>query len=546
MAPLEVVLILLSAVVISGACTRMLPLPVPVPLVQIALGACVAAIANLGVKLDPQLFFVLFLPPLLFFDGWRLPKAGLLRDKGTILALALGLVVFTVLGLGLLIHWLIPAMPLAVAFALAAVISPTDPVAVKAIAARAPVPKRLMRILEGEALLNDASGLVCMRFAVTAALTGTFSLVDAVGSFVWASLGGLAIGFAVTAVVAQAKNWVSRHYGEDIGVQILISLLIPFGAYLLADRAGCSGILAAVAAGVTMSYVEQRGNALAKTRVRRTAVWETIHFGASGIIFILLGEQLPRIASGAAHVVHEAGHGEVVWLLVYVVTIALGVLALRFVWVWMLVRVALRQPALRGTPLCVTDWRLIAALTLAGVRGTVTLAGVLSLPFMLSDGSAFPVRDLAVLLAAGVIILSLIVATTLLPGLLRHLHFSPEQGEEAAEDSARVAAGEAALAAIARAQSGFTGHPGEVDLGAEAAARAMAPYRQRIDALSRSGADRDLARRIDALERRFELVGMQAERERLLQLAWAGRLSDEAARKMVREVDLVEARIAGP
>lgn len=536
MAPLEIVLILLSAVVVSGACARMLPLPVPVPLVQIGLGVFVAAVANLGVRLDPQVFFVLFLPPLLFFDAWRLPKAGLLRDKGMIMALALGLVVFTVLGLGLLIHWMIPAMPPAVAFALASVISPTDPVAVKAIAARVPVPKRVMQLLEGEALLNDASGLVCLRFAVAAALTGTFSLADAVGSFVWVTAGGLAAGFAVTTVAAQAKNWVSRRYGEDVGAQILVSLLIPFGAYFLADFVGASGILAAVAAGITMSYVEQGGGALAETRVRRSAVWETIQFGASGVIFILLGEQLPRIASGAADVVREAGHAEVCWLLFYVAAITFGVAALRFAWVWVLVRVALWRAA---------SWRLVAALTVAGVRGTVTLAGVMSLPFMLADGSSFPARDLAVFLAAGVIIASLIAATLILPGLLRHLDFAAEPGEEAAEDGARVAAGEAALAAIARAQGTLATRPGEADLGAEAATRAMAPYRQRIDALSRSGAEGDLARRIETLERKLELVGTRAERERLLQLVRSGRLSDETARKLVREVDLVEARIAG-
>ena len=536
MAPLEIVLILLSAVVVSGVCARMLPLPVFVLLVQITLGVFVAAVANLGVRLDPEVFFVLFLPPLLFFDGWRLPKASLLRDKGMILALALGLVVFTVLGLGLLIHWMIPAMPLAVAFALAAVISPTDPVAVKAIAARVPVPKRLMQLLEAEALLNDASGLVCLRFAVVAALTGTFSLVDALGSFAWVSVGGLAAGFAVTIVAAQAKNWVSRRYGEDVGAQILISLLIPFGAFFLADSVGASGILAAAAAGITMGYVERGGGALAETRVRRGAVWETIQFGASGVIFILLGEQLPRIASRAAEVAHEAGHDEIFWLLLYVVAITFGVAGLRFAWVWVLVRVALCRSA---------SCRLVAALTVAGVRGTVTLAGVLSLPFVLADGSPFPARDLAVFLAAGVIIASLVAATILLPGLLRHLDFAPEPGEEAAEDAARVAAGEAALAAIARAQSGLATRPGDADLGAEAATRAMAPYRQRIDALSRSGAAGDVARRIEALERDLELIGMRAERQRLLQLTRSGHLSDEAARKLVREVDLVEARIAG-
>src|ERR1700689_5535614 len=145
----------------------MSPLLLPLPLVQIALGVAIASVADLGVELEPDIFFLLFLPPLLFLDGWRIPKEGLFRDKGTILELALGLVVFTVVGVGYFVNWRIPAMPLAVAFALAAIVSPTDAIAVSAIAARVPVPKRLMRILEGESLLNDASGLVCMRFAVT-------------------------------------------------------------------------------------------------------------------------------------------------------------------------------------------------------------------------------------------------------------------------------------------------------------------------------------------------------------------------------------------
>ena len=148
-------------------------------------------------------------------------------------------------------------MPLAVAFALAAIVSPTDSTAVSAIANRVPIPKRLMHILDGESLLNDASGIVCMRIAIAAALTGTFSLLDAVGTFLWLAIGGVAIGVGVTWIASAAKNWVSRHFGEETGSQILISLLIPFGAYLLSEHLHCSGILAAVAAGITMSYVEQ-------------------------------------------------------------------------------------------------------------------------------------------------------------------------------------------------------------------------------------------------------------------------------------------------
>ena len=149
-------------------------------------------------------------------------------------------------------------MPLALAFALAAIISPTDAVAISAIAARVPIPKRLMHILEGESLLNDASGLVCMRFAIVAAVTGKFSFMDALGTFTWLATGGVMIGLALTWLATGAKNWFSRHYGEETGSQILISLLIPFSAYLLAEHLRCSGILAAVAAGITMSYLEQK------------------------------------------------------------------------------------------------------------------------------------------------------------------------------------------------------------------------------------------------------------------------------------------------
>ncbi len=179
METVAIILVLLLAVVVSSFLSRMLPFSIPRPLIQIALGAAIGVFGHFSVSLDPDIFFLLFLPPLLFLDGWRIPKEELSKDLGTILELALGLVVFTVLGVGLFLHWMIPAMPLPVAFALAAVVSPTDPIAVSAIAQRVTVPKRIMHILEGESLLNDASGLVCMRFAVAAMLTGAFSLADA-------------------------------------------------------------------------------------------------------------------------------------------------------------------------------------------------------------------------------------------------------------------------------------------------------------------------------------------------------------------------------
>src|SRR5690349_10006665 len=341
---------MLVAVVLSQAITLVLPFAVPLPLVQIALGALLAAVMEVGVPLNPDIFFLLFIPPLLFLDGWRIPNRGLLKDASTILELALGLVVFTVLGMGCFIHWLIPAVPLAVAFALAAILSPTDPIAVSAITSRVPVPPRMMHILEGESLPNDASGLVCMRFALAAALTGTFSLPQAVASFLWVALGGISIGVGLTWGVAKAKSWLSQRFGENTGALILVSLLIPFGAYLLAEHLHGSGILAAVAAGITMSYAEQSGQALADTRVRRNAVWDMIQFTANGIIFVLLGEQLPSIASRAAHVVQSTGHTDPLWLIVYVAAISFALIVLRFLWVWVALRFTLFRAVRKGLP----------------------------------------------------------------------------------------------------------------------------------------------------------------------------------------------------
>src|SRR5450830_803624 len=327
---IEIVLAMLLAVVASAYLVRVLPVSIPLPLVQIGLGALIAAYTGHGVRMDPALFFLVFLPPLLFLDGWRIPKSGLLRDKGTILELAFGLVVFTVLGAGFLIHWMIPAMPLPVAFALAAIVSPTDPVAVSSIAASSPIPKRLMHILEGESLLNDASGLVCFRFAVAAAMTGAFSLQTATLTFVWLVAGGIAAGVGVTWLITWLQRWLTRHFGEPPGSPILVNLLMPFGAYLVAERLHASGILAAVAAGITMSYVELSGHAMAATRIQRSAVWDTVQFTLNGTMFVLLGEQLPGIFHGARMSIEQGGHVNPWWLAVYALAISAGLMVLRF------------------------------------------------------------------------------------------------------------------------------------------------------------------------------------------------------------------------
>ncbi len=541
METVTLVLALLFAVVVSGIAARVMPLPIPRPLVQIALGAVIGLVADWRVTLDPEIFFLLFLPPLLFLDGWRIPGEELFKDAKTVLELALGLVVFTVLGMGFLIHWMLPAMPLAVAFALAAVISPTDPIAVSAIAQRVPIPARMMHILEGESLLNDASGLVCLRFAIAAALTGLFSIQDATLTFLWVALGGVAVGVAVTWVVAWAKEWVSRNFGEDSGSQFLISLLIPFGSYLIAERLHCSGILAAVAAGLAMGMVENGGNALAATRIRRNTVWDTIQFTANGVIFVLLGEQLPVILASAAETVQVTGHLKPWWLAVYVVAINVGLAVLRFGWVWLSLHLNLfRTGERRSTP----NWRIITAMSFAGVRGTITLAGVLTLPLTLSDGSPFPTRDLAIFLAMGVIITSLVAASIGLPWLLHGLEMPAEPSHLAEEEAARTAAARAAMAEVERVEHTLARGRSDADLYMAVAARIMDGYRERIERRSADKAAQAVSRQSEQIERELRLAALRAERTEIFRRVRKRELGSESARKLVRELDLMEARYA--
>lgn len=543
MSATEVVLAMLLAVVASGYLVRLLPVALPLPLVQILLGAAIAAFSSDAVALDPQVFFLLLLPPLLFLDGWRIPKEGLFRDRIVILELALGLVVFTVVGAGFFIHWLLPSIPLPVAFALAAIVSPTDPVAVSSIASKAPIPKRLMHILEGESLLNDASGLVCFRFAVAAALTGSFSLASAALDFLWVALAGIVVGAGLTWGINLAQRWLSRRLGEESGTSILVNLLIPFGAYLVAEHIGASGILAAVAAGISMSYVELSGRALATTRVQRQAVWDMVQFSLNGIMFVLLGEQLPGILRSAVATVQQIGHFNPWWLLAYALAISLGLMALRFVWVW----VSLRWGMLIGrhgeSPPRV-GWRLIAATSVAGVRGAITLAGVMTLPLALPNGAAFPARDLAIFLAMAVILVSLVVASLALPRLLRGLELPAEPEDQREEDMARLAAAQAAIEAIETEQDRLSRQdPADTDIHVAAAARAMQLYQRRLDN-SADGIDAQQLRKADRAERAMWLAALNAERKRIFELARQRRISDQTSRRLVRELDLLEERLA--
>jgi len=537
------ILVLLFAVVVSSVAGKVLPWAVPRPLVQIAVGAAIGLVAELRVPLDPHVFFLLFLPPLLFLDGWRIPREEAMRDRGPILELALGLVAFTVLGLGLLIHWMIPSIPQAVAFALAAVLAPTDPLAVAAVARRVPIPSRMMHILEGEALLNDASALVCFRFAVAAALTGSFVAADAALEFVWVASVGVAVGVGLAFLVSRLRGFLGRNFADDSGTLILISLLMPYGAYLIAELAGASGILAAASAGLTMNFADTVALPLAATRLRGGLVWDMIAFTANGVIFVLLGEQLPVILRRADAIVGLSGHADHWWLGVYVIAVVAGLLALRFAWVWVSLHISLfRTKALipRGAKL-----RIVAATSVAGVRGAVTLAAILGLPLTLPDGSDFPARDLSIFLAVGTILVSVVGATVALPWLLKGLEMPGEDPDEAEEEAAQIAAAEAAIAAIARVEA--TAARSNADAGhiVEVAARVMAPYRRRVDRRAEDGEGRALARWVERLEREMRLAALRAERDEIMRRVRARELRSATARRLINALDLLETRHSG-
>lgn len=535
-------LTMLAAVLVSNSLVKMIPLAIPAPLVQISLGFMIAGGFDHGMTLNPDLFFYLFLPPLLFLDGWRISKENLIRDRIGILVLAFVLVFLTVFGLGHVLHWLIPAMPLPVAFALAAIVSPTDPVAVSAITRRVPLPPRLQALLEGESLFNDASGLVAFRLAVALAMGGSFSVASAGRNFLWLVLAGLAIGVLVTRGLLLLRNAFVHRWGEEPGPEILFSLLLPFAAYFAAEQLEASGILAAVAAGVTMSYAELSGNALAATRTQRKAVWDTLQLSLNGMMFVLLGEQLPAIFRGAVRVVQETGHHNPAWLLVYAVAVCVTLVLLRFLcvygYLWLrrgLSLLGLRHETEQANP------RLVLVLSVAGVRGAVTLAGVMTLPLSLPDGSPFPARDLAIFLASVVIIVSLLIASLGLPPLMKKVTFPALRRRQVQEELADQAVRQACVQTVAHALNELvTRHP---DAPSE---RYAAMANRVLSSLNQGAVDGDTAQdqSEQALEKNMQIQAIAAARNAVYGLARNHQISDEIAREKVRLLDLIEVRMS--
>ncbi|WP_223414400.1 MULTISPECIES: Na+/H+ antiporter [unclassified Pseudomonas] len=533
------VLILLMLVSVSRLVGRVILLPLP--LVQIGAGALLAwPTLGLHVALDPELFLFLFLPPLLFSDGWRMPKRELWRLRGPILTLAVGLVLFTVVGAGYFIHWLLPSIPLPVAFALAAVLSPTDAVAVSAISQnRLPTP--LMHMLQGEALMNDASGLVTFKFALVAAVTGVFSLANASLTFVFVAVGGLAVGVALSWLVGRLRSWMIARGWDDPATHVVFMLLLPFAAYVLAERLGGSGILSAVAAGMMQSWLDLLPRQTS-TRLLNRSVWSLLEFAFNGLIFLLLGLQLPDIIKAVAS--HETS----LWpTLLYrcldVVAIFLVLVVLRFVWVQSIWRLSglLRRWRGKGEMTQVPTARSCWLLTVGGVRGAVTLAGVLSVPILMGN-EAFPERDLLIFIAAGVILLSLIAACIALPLLLRGIEKSPDDKRRSEVRDAWRKTAEAAIHAL-ETEEANPQDAAQAALAVELKARIMSEYRHQLEVFNDSAEAQALAFQMDLLERRLCLKALRAQRLELYKLSRHHQIGDDVLREVLGELDLSEANL---
>jgi CPA1 family monovalent cation:H+ antiporter len=478
------------------------------------------------VELDPDLVLVIFLPPLLYVAAFMSDLRALRADARPLSMTAIGLVLLTTCGVAIVGHGLMD-LPWAVAFALGAVVSPTDPVAATAIAREVGAPRRLVNMIEGESLVNDASALIALRVAVAAAIGGSFSLFDASVDFVVAVVGGVAIGLAVGALIAEIRRRL-----DDVPVEITISIFSGFVAYLPAEQIGVSGVLAAVTTGIYLGWHAPQIST-AQMRIQGFAAWELIVFVLNAVLFVLIGLQLPSI-------LEEVSGIDAPTLAGYALATIAVVVGTRFLWLFTtpyMLRVFDRRPSqverrVGAAPRIVMGW--------AGMRGAVSLAAALSLPLATDAGAPFPDRDLVIFLAYCVVLFTVVVQGLTLPTLIRRLGVVDDAGEEEAEEhAARIAAAEAALTALERlAQEDWT-HADSVDR-----LRGMYEFRRRRFATLQGDLE-DETGIVDQSLRYQRLVRavIEDQRSAVVQMRNEGLISADVMRRVERDLDLEESRL---
>jgi monovalent cation/hydrogen antiporter len=538
---IEIILGLLLAV--AALATLATRLKIPYPILLVLGGSALGFVPGLPqVELDPELVFLLFLPPLLYvsaiFTSWRDFRANI----RAISLLAVGLVLMTTFVVGAVVH-AVTGLPWAAAFVLGAIVSPTDAIAATTVAQRLGVPRRIVTILEGESLVNDATGIVAYRVAVAAVVTGAFSIWEAGLQFVVGAAGGIAFGFAVGWLVV----WARRHLSEDPSVQNIVSLLTPFVAYLAAEELPhslwemlhelygvpgdlhFSGVLAVVTTGL---YLGRKGPYIISsgTRLQGYATWELITFLLNGLIFILIGLQLRSVVEG----LDEYTTGEIIS---YAVLVSLTVILVRIIWVfpatyvprWAIRHIRERDPS--------PPWRSVSVVAWTGMRGVISLAAALALPLQTAAGVPFPFRDLIIFLTFCVILATLVVQGLSLPVLIRALGLEDDHIGDKEETHGRIQVAEAALQRLDELAD-----EDWVREDTTERIRDLYTYRRNRFA-SRFDGDSDGVEERSAAYQRLMVELLGAQRMRLIRLRDEGRIGDEVMHRIERDLDLEESRL---
>src|SRR5438477_11320584 len=521
----EIIVLLFALVAILAVLACRVALPYPIVLVIGGLG--LSFVPGLPeVKLNPDTVFYFILPALVYpaalFTSWR----DFRRNLRPILLLAIGLVLTTMVAVAWIAHAVVPGLPWAAAFALGAIVSPPDAIAATAIIRRLGVPHRIQAILEGESLVNDATALVALQFAIGSLVTGTFSPGYAAARFVWAAAAGIGFGLLVGVVI----RWVQSHL-DDPPIQITISLVTPFIAYLPAERLHASGVLATVAAGIFLGWHSPLMIS-ARTRLQVYAFWETVMFLLNGFVFIVIGLQLPGI-------LHTLNRESLTGSVVSAIIICAAVILVRFAWVIP----AAYLPRLLSSKLRMRDpipsWQHIVIVSWAGMRGVVSLAAAFALPLALTDGSSFPGRDYILFFAFSVIFTTLILQGLTLPLLIRKLGIMHDGADEE-ERRARLEANKAAIELIEELRANGMFSP-------DTAGRLRAEYDERVEQLQLCAENPDDCRGEIATPQyqRLQRKALRVERQTIIRLRNERVINDDALRRIQRDLDLAEARLAG-
>ncbi|HUQ23446.1 MAG TPA: Na+/H+ antiporter [Gaiellaceae bacterium] len=502
-------------------------LRIPYPILLVLGGLALGFAPGLpSIDLPPDLVLVGVLPPLLYGAAFFTSLRDLRANVRPVGLLSVGLVLLTLVVVAVVAHTIVPGLPWAPAFVLGAVVSPTDPIAATAIMHRLGVPRRIVSIVEGESLVNDGTALVAYRFAVVAAVSGAFSLWEAGISFVLNVAGGIVVGIGVGWLVRQVRRRL-----EFPPAEVTISLLTGYFAYIPAELIGVSAVIAAVTAGIYLGWhTPELTNA--EVRLMGESAWEIVTFMLNALLFTLIGLQLPGILDelDAYSTADLLWWGAAVWLTVVLV---------RALWVYpaawlprrLIPRIRDRDPMPRTSQLALISW--------AGMRGGVSLAAALAVPLTTDAGEPFPGRSLILFLTFAVIFGTLVVQGLTLPGVIRLLRLEDDGDDEARElAKARIHAAQAALERLDELTD-------EDWVREDTAARVRGGYdfrQNRFAAWLDGGDDGSIeARSLDFQRLRRELLA--AERDAVHQLRRSGRISDEVARRVERDLDLEDARL---